>query len=242
MLLSLLFFIFITLILFLSSQALISHLLKLFTRLTKSQETAINLLFFLLLPGIFLHEFSHLLSAALLQVQTGQLSLKPELVGSEPRDRGGKFGTLTLGSAQIAHTDPLRLTIIGTAPFITGTLSLWSILTIGLNLNPSSFAFSSLSALATQPFYLLLLFGYLLFAISNTMFSSPSDLQSAAYPIILFLILLGIFKLLNLSLPLNLITYSSNFLVLLATTFSIVLVLNLIVLAPLKLLSKNMLH
>jgi hypothetical protein len=228
----LLSFISIALILFLSSQALITHLLKLFTRLSKSQETAINLLFFLLLPGIFLHEFSHILSATLLQVPTGHLSLKPVL----------KNNHLTLGSAQIAHTDPLRLTLIGTAPFITGTLSLWLILNLGLNLNPSTFTLTSLTTLTHLPFYLLLLFGYLLFTISNTMFSSPSDLQSAAYPIILFLIILGIFKLTNLNLPLPLITYSSNFLILLATTFSIVLVLNLIILLPLKFLSKNMLN
>jgi hypothetical protein len=232
MLLPLLSFVSITLLLYLSSRALIAHLLKLFTRLTKSQETSINLLFFLLLPGIFLHEFSHTLSAALLQVQTGHLSLKPELVNNR----------LRLGSAQIAQTDPLRLTLIGTAPFVAGTLSLWLILTIGLNLNPSTFSINSLSSLSSLPFYLILLFGYLLFAISNTMFSSPSDLQSAAFPVILVLIILGLFKLTSLNIPQGFITYSSNFLLLLATTFSIVLVLNLIILTPLKLFLRNMLN
>jgi hypothetical protein len=232
MFISLLSFVSITLLLYLSSRALTTHLLKLFTRLSKSQDTSINLLFFLLLPGIFLHEFSHTLSAALLQVQTGHLSLKPELINNR----------LRLGSAQIAHTDPLRLTLIGTAPFITGTLSLWLILNLGLNLNPATFTLTSLTTLAHLPLYLLILFGYLLFTISNTMFSSPSDLQSAAFPVILILIILGLFKLTNLNIPSSFINYSSNFLILLTTTFSIVLALNLIILIPLKLFLRNMLN
>ena len=55
-------------------------------------------------PGVFLHEFSHILMAEMLRVPTGELKLKPEI----------KDGHLTLGSAQIAATDPLRLTLIGT--------------------------------------------------------------------------------------------------------------------------------
>src|SRR3989338_5643040 len=105
MLLSLLAFALAALALFLSSQALLSRLFRLLP---------LNLVFFLLLPGIFLHEFSHILMAELLRVKTGELRLKPEI--SE--------GQLRLGSAQIASTDPLRLTLIGVAPFITGVLTL----------------------------------------------------------------------------------------------------------------------
>ncbi len=74
------------------------------------------------------------------------------------------------------------------------------------------------------------------------MFSSPSDLQSAALPIILILIILGIFQLTHLNLPSIFITYSSNLLILLSTIFFIVLILNLILLAPIKILLRNMLH
>jgi len=126
MLLSLLAFSLAALALFFSSQALLS---RLFRRLP------LNLVFFLLLPGIFLHEFSHILMAEILRVKTGELKLKPEIVN----------GHLTLGSAQIALTDPFRLTLIGIAPFIAGTASLWLL----LNLVPK------------DPVYLLLITYYL---------------------------------------------------------------------------------
>ncbi|MEA3354924.1 MAG: hypothetical protein U9Q63_00350, partial [Patescibacteria group bacterium] len=214
MLLSILIFTSSIILLYLSSRSLINQLLKLFSKITKSKTISINLLFFLLLPGIFLHEFSHILTAAILHVPTGKMTLKPMLHGSKP-----STSSLQLGSAQIAHTDPIRLTLIGTAPFIFGTAILWLILTFGLNLNPTTITFTSLSALTNLSIYLLLLFGYLLFAISNTMFSSPSDLQSAGLPIILILIILGIFKLTNLNLPQSILTYITNFLSLLSIIF-----------------------
>ncbi len=255
---SLLTFIFSTILLYLSSRALTNILFKIFSRLTKSQTTSINLIFFLFLPGIFLHEFSHILSATLLRVPTGRLSLKPELqvpnsqigfrtsastlasptnVGpsSEPK----KFGSLTLGSAQIASTDPIRLTLIGTAPFITGTTILWLILTLGLNLNLTQL---SLNPILQTPPLILFLFGYLLFAISSTMFSSPSDLQAAGFPLFLLIFIFGIFKITNLQIPPALLTSITNFLSLLSLVFGLTLTLNILIFLPLKLLTKNMLN
>ena len=229
MLISLFIFILATLLLYFSSRSLLTHLLKLFSHLTKSKSTSLNLLFFLLLPGIFLHEFSHILSAAILQVPTGHLSLKPEL----------KDNQLKLGSAQIARTDPIRLTLIGSAPFFSGTLILWLILTLGLNLNLTNL---SLSPILSTPPFLIFLFTYLLFAITNTMFSSPSDLQAAALPIILLLIIIGIFQLTSLNPPQAFFTYSTNLFSLLTTIFISVFILNLILILPLKLITKNMLH
>ncbi|MBU1084958.1 MAG: hypothetical protein ABIJ43_02770 [Candidatus Beckwithbacteria bacterium] len=251
MLLPLLSFTITTIILYLSSRSLTNNLLKLFFRITKSQPTSINLLFFLLLPGIFLHEFSHILIATILRVPTGRLSLKPEVrapnfskyscdpeqsrgTSSEPK----KFGSLTLGSAQIATTDPIRMTLIGTAPFIIGTIILWLILTVGFNLNLDTNLFSQISSLATLPTLTLFILSYLLFAISNTMFSSPSDLQSAGMPIILILIILGIFKLANLNIPQFIITYSINLFSLLTTIFISVFILNLLLIIPLKLIPR----
>ena len=260
MLLSLLIFIFSTILLYLSSRLLTNNLLKLFFRLTKSQSASINLLFFLLLPGIFLHEFSHILTATILRVPTGRLSLKPKLkkrsVLAEWQDQtlkdssdtshlkkvSSKPSVLQLGSAQIASADPIRMTLIGTAPFISGTIILWLILTIGLNLNITAITITSIANLTNLSIYLLLLFGYLLFAISNTMFSSPSDLQSAGMPIILILIILGIFQLTNLNIPQFITTYTTNLLSLLSIIFFLTLILNLIILFPIKLLTKNMLN
>lgn len=203
MLLSLLAFILTAAALFLSSQALLTRLFRLLP---------LNLVFWLLLPGVFLHEFSHILMAEMLQVPTGELKLKPEL----------KDGHLALGSAQIASTDSFRLTLIGLAPFITGAVSLWLLF---------NFGFGDLA------WYLKLGSGYLVFAIANTLFSSPSDLQAAAVPLILVVILFGLFSLTHLDLPPALIPALQNFFFQLAKLFSYTLMINLVLLLPLRLIS-----
>lgn len=218
MFLSLLLFILSATFLFLSSQALLSRLCRLLP---------LNLLFFLLLPGILLHELSHILVAELLQVPTGHLSLKPSLENNH----------LKLGSAQISQTDPFRLTLIGSAPFLTGLVVLWLLISVGLNLNLSHGLLPQIQSLIVSvTVYRLLITVYLIFAIANTMFSSPSDLQAAIVPIIFILILFGIFYLLKLNLPINLISYLTQTLTLISLVFSATLIVNLIILLPLKLL------
>jgi hypothetical protein len=202
MLLPLLAFIASAIFLFLSSQALLSILLR---------RLHLNIVFFLLLPGIFLHELSHVLMAEILQVRTGELKLRPEL----------KDGELRLGSAQIALTDPFRLTLIGIAPFITGMTVLWALIYFGLD--------PSLG-------WWRLLFGYLIFAVSNTLFSSASDLQAAAIPLILVLIIFGLFNLTNLDLPAKFLEFLPTFFWQLTRVFGYTLAVNLILLLPLKFL------
>jgi len=205
MLLSLLAFTASAVALFLASQALLARLFRLLP---------LSLVFFLLLPGIFLHEFSHILMAEILRVPTGELKLKPEI----------KDGHLTLGSAQIASTDPLRLTLIGVAPFISGTLVLWLLF---------NFGFSDLI------WYWKIGLGYLVFAIANTLFSSPSDLQAAAVPLILVIILFGLFSLTHLDLPINLVPALQAFFFGLSRLFAYTLGINLVLLLPLKFLAKR---
>lgn len=228
MILPLVLFIATAILLFLSSRALMHRLIQLFLKLTKSQSGAVNLLFFALLPGTLLHELSHLFTAEILQVPTGELSLRPHL-----EDSGIK-----LGSAQVGMTDPIRLTLIGTAPFITGTIVLWLIFTVGFRLDLTQLSLGAFQQIAAGFNYWYLLFGYLIFAISNTMFSSPSDLQAAALPVVLLLIVLGLFQLTNLSLPVSLIDLSANLFWLLTAIFALVLILNLLLLLPLRLLRR----
>ena len=206
MLLSLLAFTASAIFLFFSSQALLSRLFRLLP---------LNLLFFLLLPGIFLHEFSHILMAELLRVKTGELKLRPEF----------SDGQLRLGSAQIASTDPLRLTLIGVAPFITGTVALWLLFNFGLG---------------DLVWYWKLGLGYLVFAIANTLFSSASDLQAAAVPLVLVIILFGLFSLTHLDLPPTLIPALQTFFFGLSRLFAYTLGVNLILLLPLKLLTRRL--
>lgn len=193
--------------LFLSSQALLTLLFR---------RLHLNLVFFLLLPGVMLHELSHILMAEFLQVKTGELKLKPEI----------HDGHLTLGSAQIALTDPFRLTLIGLAPFLAGTAVLW--LLIG---NWELVTGNSI-------WYWQLVIGYLVFAIANTLFSSASDLQAAAAPLILVLLVLGGFSLINLSLPADLVPTMQAFFFNLARVFGYTLGINLLLLLLLKFLPR----
>jgi len=234
MLLALISLVLTTILLYLSSHSLIKNLIKLFYRLSHSHSTAVNLLFFLFLPGIFLHEFAHILAAELLQVPTGHLHLKPQY----------QDGQLRLGSAQIAQTDPLRLSLIGTFPFILGTFILWLLLRFALNIHLSSLTLTNLIpqlilAVKQLPLLSLLAIIYLLSAIANTMFSSPSDLQSAGLPVILLIIILTTLKLAHITLPFPFSTYLINLFFLLSTIFSLTLFLNLILLLPLKLLNRR---
>lgn len=215
-------------LLYLTSQTITNQIYHLFYRLTHSQATSLNLIFFLLLPGIFLHEFSHILMAEILRVHTGHLELKPQL----------KNNQLKLGSAQIAQTDPFRLTLIGLAPFIVGILALWILLKFGLNLNLSHISPVSLTQTSHLPLYILLPTFYCLFAITNTMFSSSSDLQASAVPLILFILILTTLNLTHTPiLPIITITIS-NLLLLLSTIFFLVFLLNLV----LSLILKIVLH
>jgi len=229
MFLSLFLFILATLLLFLSSQSLIKNLIRIFKKLTKSSSTTANLIFFILLPGVLIHELSHLIMAQLLQVQTGELSLKPSLEDNH----------LKLGSAQIALTDPFRLTLIGSAPFITGTTILWLLLTLGLQVNFQAPLAINLAQLSSLPPLPLFLSAYFLFAVSNTMFSSTSDLQAAIVPIIFTLIIFGVFYLLKLNLPLSLAQSLSQGFTLISLIFFSTLAINLIILLPLKLINRR---
>src|ERR1700681_939898 len=72
----------------------------------------IFLISFIFLPGIIIHELSHLLVASILFVKTGEIEFMPQV-----QDEG-----LKLGSVSIAKTDPIRRFIIGVSPIILGTL------------------------------------------------------------------------------------------------------------------------
>lgn len=88
----------------------LQYLLLLLTRRPDVSLVLFSLLFF---PGVLLHEISHYLTARLLGVRTGRLSLLPR------RLPGGK---LQLGYVETSQADWLRETIIGSAPLVSGTL------------------------------------------------------------------------------------------------------------------------
>lgn len=139
-----------------------------FYLLFRSKSIALSLTMALFFPGTVIHELSHLFTAEVLGVRTGKLTLVPESLQGED---------VRAGSVEIAQTDPFRRTIIGIAPLIIGviTLSLFTDFFVqALSHIPSFFVFPP-----TQEGILFLGALLLLFAISNTMIPSPTDLKGA---------------------------------------------------------------
>jgi hypothetical protein len=144
--------------------------------LTRSTTAAMWFFWVLFLPGTFLHELSHWLTAALLQVKTGKFSLWPK-----PK-RGGR---LQMGAVQVDVADPFRHSIIGVAPLIFGSIAVLLIGQGWLNLGQLGAAFVTgdleviweaiIQMIALPDVWLWL---YLIFAISNGMLPSASDREA----------------------------------------------------------------
>lgn len=151
-------------LLFLSSRKISNSVFLFILGITKSKKLSILFLSALFFPGTFIHELSHFLMAKALFVQTGKIELIPSL------DKDG----LKLGSVQIAQTDLLRRFLIGIAPLIVGSGILITILygfTQWVN-----FEFL-LDSIKNMTIFILSL--YIVFVITNTMFSSKKDMEGA---------------------------------------------------------------
>lgn len=127
----------------------------------------INLISFIFLPGIIIHELSHFFVASLLFIPTGEIEFMPKVEGQ----------SIKLGSVAIGRSDPIRRFLIGVAPVILGIVVIYVVL---------SFAKSSAAPLSLN----FLLF-YSLFVIGNTMFSSRKDMEGALVLLISIFIILG---------------------------------------------------
>lgn len=142
-------------VLFLLSRRLIKKLSGFIYKFTRSQKITVAFIAFLFLPGTLIHELAHFLTATILFVPTGNISLWPKIEEDGVR----------LGSVGIGKSDFLRRSIIGFAPFLIGTALILGIL---------FYAYSN-NILDNELF--LLIAGYLVFQIGNTMFSSKKDLE-----------------------------------------------------------------
>jgi len=151
------------------SQRLTNRLYRSFLMLTRHRSFAIPAIIALLFPGTVIHELSHLFTAEILGVRTGKLTLAPKSIEDE---------NISVGSVELMETDPFRRSIIGLAPFVTGLMGLIGLSWILPNLWRDTLAAYNQEVLFSSPSsYLLLLTSYLLFCISNTMFSSTEDMK-----------------------------------------------------------------
>ncbi len=141
-----------------------------------NSDAALVLYFLALFPGILLHEVSHWLFAKAVGVRTGKVSLWPQRQ---------KSGRVRLGSVELVRSDPFRSSLIGLAPLITGSLSIFligdKVLSLSQAIDPLlaanwQGAWAGLSGYTQAPDFWLWL--YVVFAISNAMFPSESDRQS----------------------------------------------------------------
>jgi len=184
------------------------------------------------LPGVFLHELSHFLTAKILGVQTGTFSLIPQ---AQPN------GKLRLGFVETASGGFIRDALIGVAPLVTGSLlvayaaiyllrllPLWDL----IRLAEWNGLWAGLVAVPKAPDFWL--WFYLTFTISSTMMPSSSD-RHAWLPLgFLAVALLGIailagagpWMLENLAGPFN------SFLRALALIFSLSGVLHILLILP----------
>jgi hypothetical protein len=146
------------------------HLPGVIYLITRSEQGAFLFFYLLLLPGVFLHEISHWMTAKLLGVQVGGVSLRPQF------SRDGK--RIELGAVRIARSDPFRESIVGVAPLVTG-----SALVLYLARNRLGLQVFSAQVVADLPTQIrqclsapdAWIWLYLIFAISNAMLPSQSD-------------------------------------------------------------------
>lgn len=116
------------------------------------------------LPGVLIHELSHLLVAQLLGVRTGNISIFPQEIKGE---------SVRMGSVQSEQTDPLREILIGSAPFFTGLAIISFIVLFQFGFLLSGIV--DIQNLLSQLSFVKIVLLYLIFSIANTMFVSKED-------------------------------------------------------------------
>jgi len=156
------------------------HLQGLALLLIGDSEIAVWLYAIPFLPGVFLHEVSHALAGLLLGARVGRISILPAKEGER----------IQLGFVPVEATGPVRTTLIGLAPLVVGCLALLLIGYLALGLQPLVVMLANGNLRSALEGLLEVarardaaVWAYLVFAISNTMLPSRSDMRS--WPVIL---------------------------------------------------------
>jgi hypothetical protein len=158
---------------------------ELSVRWAGDSQVALVIYFVLVLPGVVIHEVSHWLMANLLGVRVNRFRLGPV--------RQGRSKRVSLGSVRVGKVDPVRASLIGLAPLLgaSAVILLIGNLVLGVDELAASIAsggpagvWAALQEAMQVPDFWLWL--YLIFAISNAMLPSESDM-SAVRPVLIFL-------------------------------------------------------
>lgn len=154
------------LLLFFFSRLLTQSISQALFKLTKNKKLTVSILALIFFPGVVVHELAHFFMATIFMVKTGEIEFLPVLQGDGVK----------LGSVAIAKTDLIRRFFIGVAPVILGLLI---ILSSFYFLTTDSSIVQTIEPNKTlKTIYIILTF-YVLFVISNTMFSSKKDMEGA---------------------------------------------------------------
>jgi hypothetical protein len=154
-------------------------------RWVNDPDVALMLYFVIVLPGVVLHELSHWLMAKLLRVRVSWPKIGPE--------RRGRSRRVSLGSVRVANADPVRTSLIGVAPLLGGSAVILLIgnLVLGVDELAAAVAgkgvegiLAGLAQIMRVPDFWLWL--YLIFAVSNAMLPSESDMVPVR-PVLIFL-------------------------------------------------------
>ncbi|MGB9641345.1 MAG: hypothetical protein ACPL4H_10565 [Anaerolineales bacterium] len=162
---------------------------SLFYNLTQRMDIALVIFSLLLLPGVIIHELSHLCMAKILGVSIGRFSLIPKALPN---------GKLRLGYVETEKVDFLRDSLIGFAPLFVGSVIVGVIGVSRLHLplllntftqNPYIQIKPALNFLIHQTDFWM--WFYFVFAISSSMIPSASDRRSW-FLILIFVLLIAL--------------------------------------------------
>lgn len=144
-------------VLFILSRTLTRYMSLLLYRALGHEKWVVSVMAFVFLPGTFIHEMSHYITAVILRVSAGHIEFTPVVQGDRVK----------LGSVRIAETDMVRRFLIGIAPVVWGTLVL-----LGL-------VYVAVSSYTNANYWVIFLILLLVFIIGNTMYSSKRDMEGA---------------------------------------------------------------
>lgn len=211
------------------------HIQSLTLALTGNPGCAIRALFYVLLPGVVLHEASHYLAARLLLVRVNGINVG---IGR------AKNSTVSLGSVNIQRADPIRESLIGVAPFVIGIVAIWLVMGEGFDLWPSGgLAFMPMLQVVQQYAHdwTTWLDLYLIFAVSTVMIPSESDREPWGPVITIFVLLAAILFLLGWTpnIPPNIVAQARNLIDALSFALGVAVVVNGVVAIALWLLERT---
>jgi hypothetical protein len=200
-------------------------------------DVALVLYFVLVLPGVLIHELSHWLAARLLGVRVTGFSLGPKRTARSKR--------VSLGYIRVSKVDPVRASLIGLAPLLTGSAAILLIgyLVLGVGDLAATTSGQGLEVvlaglkevLRVPDFWIWF---YLIFAISNAMLPSYSDMH-AVRPVLIFLAIATVMLLVVggvPSIPVEVARVVSDITRYLASSFAVTLAVDLLVVLVMGLL------